>query len=77
MRISIVFEEGDWVDEGREFGVFLDGLTPERRREIDAMTPEEQLEKLSTVEFWALRCFQIVADVMTKSGAIRSAVRRS
>lgn len=75
-RISIVFEEGPVVEDGIGFNVFLDGLSQVRREEIDAMTPEQQLEELSTAEFWALRCFQITANAIRQSGAMRTATKR-
>lgn len=75
-RISIVFQEGEPTSEGPSFDVFLDGMTAERRAEIDAMTPDEQLAKLSTAEFWALRCFQITMASMVRAGAVRAVMPR-
>lgn len=68
-RISIVFEETPATHDGLGFNVFLDGISDVRRDEISAMTPEVQLQELSTAEFWALRCFQITAGALMQSGA--------
>lgn len=70
-RVTIVFEETEAVDGGIGFNVFLDGLDQHRRTTINAMTPEEQLQELSTAEFWALRCFQITMSKMIEAGAVR------
>ena len=75
-RICIVFEEGDAVPDGVAFNVFLDGMSKERREAVNAMTPEQQLQELSTAEFWALRCFQITMDAMLKAGAVREVKKR-
>jgi hypothetical protein len=75
-RVSIVFEEGDAVTDGVSFRVFLEGMTQERREAIDRLTPEQQLQELSTAEFWALRCFQITMGSMVKAGAVREVKKR-
>ena len=61
MKVSIVFEEEAAIavgpsGAGKVFNVYLDGLSDERLKEIGAMTPEEQIQKLSRAEFFALRC---------------------
>jgi hypothetical protein len=71
VKVSIVFEETENRDGGVGFNVYLDGLSKERRQYIDSLTPEQQLQELSTTEFWALRCFQITVHAMKTSGAIR------
>lgn len=77
MKVSIVFEEQDnAIMKEPTFHVYLEGITKERREEIDRMTPDEQLQKLSTAEFWALRCFQIVGGLMVKAGSFRQSIRR-
>lgn len=70
-RISIVFEETPATHGGLGFNVFLDGISQVRREEIDAMSPETQLQELSTAEFYALRCFQICVGSLHQSGAIK------
>jgi hypothetical protein len=70
-RVSIVFEETE-AEGPMGFNVFLDGMSPVRRQTIDKMTPEEQLNELSTAEFWALRCFQITMGAIHQSGALRT-----
>jgi hypothetical protein len=75
-KISIVFEQTGPREDGQGFNAYLEGMTAERRREIDAMTPEEQLQKLSAAEFWALRCFQITVAAIVDAGAARETKRR-
>ena len=75
-RVSIVFEEGPNVNGGVGFHVFLEGIAQHRMREIDRMTPEQQLHELSTAEFWALRCFQITGHAMAQAGAVRKVDNR-
>jgi hypothetical protein len=75
-RVSIVFEENDAVSDGVSFDCYLDGMTPQRMAEVNAMTPEKQFQELSAAEFWALRCFQITKHVMVQSGAFREAKKR-
>jgi len=74
-RISIVFEETD-ADDGAGFNVFLEGFSEERRKAIRTMSREEQLEKLSRAEFWALRCFEITVGAINQTGAIRTVQKK-
>lgn len=74
-KVSIVFEATD-KDGGAGFNVYLDGLTDEERKEINAMTHDEQLAKLPRATFYALRCFQISIDALARSGAIKTMQRR-
>ncbi len=81
MKVSIVFEEKAEIASaahgaGKVFHVFLEGLSDARRKEIDAMTPEEQLHKLSRAEFWALRCYQITMHAMFEAGAVHKVIPR-
>lgn len=75
-KVSIVFEETDVVGGEPRFNVYLDGLTPERMKEINAMSAEEQTLKLSTAEFWALRCFHISTAAIAKAGAVQTVFKR-
>ena len=75
-KIQIVFEETGAAEGGIGFKVYLDGIDQHRRQTIDAMSPEEQLQELSTAEFWALRCFQITGQAMAQSGAVHKVTRR-
>lgn len=75
-RISIVFEEGDTVSDGVAFNVYLDGLDMHRKETIDGMTPEQQLQELSTAEFWALRCFQITVGALVQAGAVKEVKKK-
>jgi hypothetical protein len=76
-KISIVFEEtGEVIGGDHTFNVYLEGMTPERRKEIDALSNEAQMHELSTAEFWALRCFQIVVGNIQQANAVTSIKRR-
>jgi hypothetical protein len=63
-RVSIVFEETGPVVGGGGFNVFLEGVDKERMR-----LPEDQL---SSAEFWAMKCFLIVGDVLRQTGVAQS-----
>lgn len=73
--ISIVFREGKKLGGDDTFEVFLDGFSNERKKEVEAMSMEEQTTKLSASEFWALRCFQICMSAIANSGAMHSVKR--
>lgn len=76
-KVMIVFEETDnAILKSPTFQVYLEGMTKERREEIDRMTPNEQLHKLTTSEFWALRCFQICGSLMKESGTFTHEIKR-
>lgn len=62
-RISIVFQETD----GLKFNVFLEGFSEVRKDEIDSMTPQQRVHELSTAEFWAFECFQIVCNTIAQA----------
>lgn len=70
-RVSIVFVETGEAD-GKAFDVYLDGADAA----WNALTPDEQLHQLSPAEFWGLRCFQICADMMQKTGVIKTVRRK-
>ena len=76
MKVSIVFEETEPKEGGIGFNVYMDGISQERRQYINSLTPEQQLQELSTAEFWALRCFQITAHALKTSGAAREVKKR-
>lgn len=71
-RVCIVFEESG-EHGGKGFNVYLDGLS----KEANTMTSEEQMNKLSPADFWALRCFQICTGIMKDVGVIDKVMRRS
>lgn len=67
-RISIVFAETD--DEplgekaGQGFQVFIEGISAEDQRRL-AATPQEQW---TAAEFWALKSWAIVMNVLRNTG---------
>lgn len=65
---SIVFVGGP---KGR-VNIHFDGLSPERKKEIEAMTAEEQAEKMSHTEFWAVQCFLMSCKAMADSETCES-----
>lgn len=75
-RISIVFEETPATHGGLGFNVFLDGISQVRSEEIDSMSPEKQLQELSTAEFYALRMFQMVVSALAHAGAIETVQKK-
>ena len=64
-RVIIVIEETG----GAGFNVLLEGFPVERRR-----LPEHEQ---SPAEYWGLRLFAIVVDVVKKTGALVSVTKRS
>lgn len=71
-RVVIVFEETDKdsLEEGAQeqgFNVFIEGA--ERTKTL----PEAAW---SASEFWGMKCFAIVIDIMKKAGAFKVAVRK-
>ena len=60
---SIVFVGGP---KGR-VNIHFEGLTTERKKEIEAMTAEEQAEKMTHTEFWAVQCFLMSCKAMAES----------
>jgi hypothetical protein len=65
-KISIVFEETGMQPSGdMGFNVYLEGMD----RDLNKV-PED---KRTAAEFWATRCFQIVASVLQQTGAARTA----
>jgi len=65
-KVSIVFEETGEQD-GKGFNVYMEGLSPE----VDKLTDEEQIHKLSPADFWALRSFKIVTGIMCTTGVVQ------
>lgn len=65
-RVSIVFEETG----GAGFNVYLDGATK-------GINPSESGDDLSPADFYASRMLAIVVGHLQKSGAFKSATRRS
>ena len=70
-RVSIVFEETGAAG-GMAFNVYLEGHDVTSSE----MTAEEQLQKLSPADFWALKCFQICGGVMRQAGVVTEEIRR-
>jgi hypothetical protein len=73
-RVCIVFEEVDGIggpanDPGPRFNVYLEGADKAR---LQALPPSEW----STAEYWAVACFQIVAETIRKVGAVESVSRK-
>lgn len=71
-RVAIVFEET--TDEkvqteksGQGFNVFIEGAERTKRLPEDAW---------SAAEFWGMKCFGIVAQILKDSGAMTSASRK-
>lgn len=77
MKVSIVFEETENVEDGVAFKVYLEGISKSRSDAISRMSAAEQVDELSTAEYWAMRCMSIVAGALQQSGAVRSVKRRS
>ena len=69
-RIAIVFAETDDNPVGTEkgtgqgFQVFLEGLTPEDKKRLEAL-PQEQW---TAAEFWAIKSWGIVMKIMQETG---------
>lgn len=63
-KVYIVFEEGEQKPEGRDFRVYMDGMT-----DAEKAMPEAHL---GTAPFWCLKCFQIVMGIINKTGALKS-----
>jgi hypothetical protein len=76
-RLAIVFEENG-VTRGNDvgFNVYVEGLAPERSDEIKAMNPKDATAKLSAVEFWTLKCFAFVVQLIQQAGAVEGVQRR-
>lgn len=66
-RVIIVFQETD-AEGGKGFDVFIEGLDPA----ANDMNHDEQLQRLSRVDFWALRCFQIIGGILRQTGALHT-----
>jgi len=62
-RLAIVFAETG----SNNYQVFLEGLTPERKAELKHI-PEDEW---SPAEFWALKMFKIVTDLMQQTGTVQ------
>lgn len=71
MKVAIVFEEKDAEAGGIVFNVYLEGLSETRLEYLKTLTHEQQDNEMSTAEFWSLKCFQIVAEVLKQTGALR------
>lgn len=71
-RVTIVFEETDPVSmhQGaaeQGFQVFIEGADGTKIKPQEAWT---------AAEFWGLKCFGIIQDIMKKSGAFKTTVRK-
>lgn len=71
-RVTIVFEETDKtsLEEGateQGFQVFIEGVEGIQAKPQAAWT---------AAEFWGMKCFSIIQDVMIKSGAFRTTVKK-
>ena len=64
-RVTIVFEETDSnsLHEGQGFQVFVEGAEGTKGKPEAAWT---------AAEFWGMKCFAIVQDVMVRSGAFKT-----
>lgn len=71
MRMSIVFEEKGAANGGIVFNVYLEDFSETRLEYLKTLTHEQQDNEMSTAEFWSLKCFQIVAQVLKQTGAFR------
>jgi len=67
-RVTIVFEETEMTPEGGGFNVYLEGIAQERKN-----LPEDQL---SAAEFWGMRMFQIVGQLLAQAGAARTVQKK-
>ena len=70
-KVMIIFEETGGA-EGREFKTYIEGLS----KDAGEMSEEEQTVKLSPAEFWGLRTFQVIKDMMIKTGMLQSVQRK-
>jgi hypothetical protein len=62
-RVAIVFEEGDLEKDGVAFNVFLEGFNGDNK-----LLPQNEW---STADFWAYRSFEIVQDILRRTGAFK------
>jgi hypothetical protein len=71
-RVAIVFETTDdnvvrTENNGQGFNVFIEGA--ERTKTL----PEEAW---NAAEFWGMRCFAIIVDLIQKTGALKTTTRK-
>jgi len=76
-KVCIVFEEGPIVEggTGRNFTVYLEGVTDEER-EIAKGDPDAARESLSSATFWAMNCMGMIGQLLKETGAHRFTVTR-
>lgn len=71
-KVYIVFEETG-EQGGKEFAVYMEGITEKMKTIKD---PVQQTNLLSPAEFWGLRMFQHVTEILAEVGVVQKIKER-